>query len=101
MIIELNKRIDEDYHKGIIAIWHDESHINKYIYEKGNYRLLSPAYCYPEGWELPFEKRILVLDKKKYLELDEKKIKEQNKKENIFVRGSRKIVNVIFYNRKS
>lgn len=53
-----------DYDKGIVARVHDESHLNKYMHEhkcKG----LSPAYAYPEGWNLPFAPKIIIRDKVK------------------------------------
>lgn len=66
VIEELKKRIDEDKKQGIIAVYHDESHINKYAYENPGYKLLPPSYCYPEGWKMPFKKKIMVLEKSKY-----------------------------------
>ena len=58
----LKDNIDADYRNGIVARWHDESHINHYIIDK-DIKILSPAYLYPEGKILPFEARILILDK--------------------------------------
>lgn len=40
--------IDYDLNRGIIARWHDESHLNRYLYEHPPIRILSPSYCYPE-----------------------------------------------------
>ena len=65
MIYELKNAIDIDEKNGIIALWHDESHLNKYILTH-SYKLLSPAYAYPEGWNLPFSKKIIILDKNKF-----------------------------------
>ena len=67
MIRCLAERIDKDLEKDIIALWHDESHLNRYIndYDENKYRILSPAFCYPEGWKLPFEEKITVRDKNK------------------------------------
>ncbi len=50
---------------GILAEWHDESFYNFYIKVHGSHglKVLSPSYCYPESWNLPFEKKILALDK--------------------------------------
>jgi hypothetical protein len=67
----LSERIQADYQKGAIARWHDESQLNRYVYENMNYRLLTPAYCYPEGWTLPFEKKIMVRDKSKFFNVKE------------------------------
>lgn len=58
------KNIDEDYSKGIIAIYHDESHLNKYLLEK-NVLTMSPAYGYPENLVLPFKPKIIIRDKVK------------------------------------
>ena len=47
------------------AIWHDESHINHYFNCRCRPRVLGPEYLYPEGWNLPVEKKIVVLNKAK------------------------------------
>lgn len=54
--------INRDKDHGIIPIWQDESALNAYIIMHP-YKLLDPSYCYPESWDLPFEKKILALDK--------------------------------------
>lgn len=49
---------------GILAEWHDESFYNWYIKtHAGPLHILTPSYCYPESWNIPFEKKILALDK--------------------------------------
>jgi hypothetical protein len=65
LIETLHKNTQADLEKGIIAVWHDESHLNKYLVTK-NPKRLSPAFSYPEGWNLPFEPIILSRDKSKY-----------------------------------
>lgn len=65
LISELNQNIETDLLKNVIALWHDESHLNAYLLHKNN-RILSPAYGFGEGWPLPFEPKILVLDKTKF-----------------------------------
>lgn len=55
--------IDADEAKGVVALWHDESHLNRYVFDHPDTQLLPPSYCYPEGTEMPFEPRILALDK--------------------------------------
>lgn len=63
LIDDLEAAIDDDYKKGIIAQWHDESHLNKYILSHP-YKLLDAGYGYPQGWyRFPFEKRIMLRDK--------------------------------------
>lgn len=61
---EIKERIDADLQKDIIAIWHDESHLNGYLADKlDQVHVLPPAYCYPESWNMPWPKKILALDK--------------------------------------
>jgi len=55
--------VDEDMDKNLIAVWHDESHYNRYLIDTPPTHILSPSYCYPESWRLPFEKKLLALDK--------------------------------------
>lgn len=62
---EIARNIDIDKEKGIIAKWHDESHLNKYFALHGNYKILHPGYIVPEKRlkTLPFRPSIVVLDK--------------------------------------
>jgi hypothetical protein len=62
---ELSKKIDEDLKNDLIAVWHDESHLNKYIIDK-NIRILNPSYGYPEDGDLPFYAKIMIRDKTKH-----------------------------------
>ena len=46
----MDKMIDDDYNKGVIPVWHDESIWNRYYTSNLNrYKILSPSYCYPES----------------------------------------------------
>jgi len=61
---EITNRVNVDFSNGIIAVWHDESHLNAYLSERSeNVKTLEPSYCYPESWSLPYPKKILALDK--------------------------------------
>ncbi|GMO69590.1 MAG: hypothetical protein Ta2A_17710 [Treponemataceae bacterium] len=73
----LKKNIDIDEGNHIVALWHDESHLNRYIIGRNDFTLLSPAYLYPEGWDMPFSQKIMQLDKSKYF--DVAKIKRKKK----------------------
>ena len=57
---ELERRTEADLQQNVIALWHDESQLNRYAAERSDYRLLTPAYWYPEGWQMPFEQKITV-----------------------------------------
>jgi hypothetical protein len=66
LIDELNRRIDEDHDKGVIAEWHDESHLNKFYAERPNeVNLVSPSFAYPEVFsdQCTFEPKIVHLSK--------------------------------------
>jgi histo-blood group ABO system transferase len=58
----IRDRVDKDLKNDIIALWHDESQLNRYMIDYGP-KVLSPSYCYPESWDIPFEKKLLALDK--------------------------------------
>lgn len=45
---ELASNIDFDAKHGITAIWHDESHLNRYLYDHPPSKILDPSYCYPD-----------------------------------------------------
>ncbi len=61
---EISLRVDSDNTKGIIAIWHDESHLNAFLSERPEaVKTLTPSFCYPESWKLPYQKKIIALDK--------------------------------------
>lgn len=61
----LKKKTDIDFDNGIIALWHDESHLNHYLLDK-NPLALHPGFCYPEDLPVPFQQKILILDKNRY-----------------------------------
>ena len=65
LIEQLDKNIQIDLEKKIIANWHDESHLNKYMINRKP-KILSPAYGYPEGRKLPFTPKIIIRDKNNY-----------------------------------
>lgn len=57
------ERIHDDLSRGIIAVWHDESHWNRYCIDFPPTLILTPSYCYPEYWNLPYSKKLLALEK--------------------------------------
>lgn len=56
-------RIEDDLRRGIIAVWHDESHWNRYCIDFPPTVILSPAYCFAEGYNLPYPKKLVTLEK--------------------------------------
>jgi len=45
LIAELFVQVEEDRRNNVIAVWHDESHLNAWA-SKNNYKKLSPRYCH-------------------------------------------------------
>lgn len=93
LIRELARRIQDDYERGIVAVWHDESQLNRYIIDHTDYRLLTPSFCYPEGAEIPFEICLMVSEKSKKIGLDSGKVKRQ--KGRPFAGIKRKVIGMI------
>lgn len=59
----LRDNIQEDLDNGLIALWYDESHLNKYYADNPPDVVLDPSYCYPQDWNLPFKPKIMVPNK--------------------------------------
>ena len=53
MIVELERRVDVDLENEIVAVWHDESQMNKYFVERNEkVYTLHPGYATPQnGYE--------------------------------------------------
>lgn len=65
LIRVLDDNIRTDMNNGINAVWHDESHLNKYLIDKSP-KVMNPSYGYVEGQQLPFPMKILIRDKNNF-----------------------------------
>ena len=96
----LKDHTDEDYCKEIIALWHDESQINRFVVDCRNFKLLSPEYCYPEGEKIPFCPIIVMRDKSKMIDVDRIKKKKTHCRILVDLRGIHSIIKKIILNAK-
>jgi len=63
MAQKLANNIRTDYYNNIIAVWHDESHMNRYFIDNPPTKILDPGYCYGESLKPPFTPRLIALNK--------------------------------------
>jgi histo-blood group ABO system transferase len=59
-------RVNRDLENGIVAVWHDESHMNRYLIDNPPTLSLTPSYCFAEeflGSNYPHEPKIIALKK--------------------------------------
>lgn len=66
LICNLSLAVEIDLSKKVIAKWHDESYLNRYVLDCQNLLILPPSYLYPEDWDIPFDQKVIVLDKNKF-----------------------------------
>jgi len=72
MARQLRRNTDDDLSRGHIALWHDESHLNRYLIDHPP-KVLSPAYCRPEQiFRLPFKAKIVKVYKEEMTEFCQK-----------------------------
>lgn len=84
MTHELNYKINEDLKKNIIAKWHDESHLNRYIVGREDVKILEPEYCYPYGMNVTYEAKLSAVSKQEKFDVKTFKGNYENNKNVIF-----------------
>jgi hypothetical protein len=68
---EMENNIEIDLKNNIVAKWHDESHLNKYMLTHPYKMIMSPGYCYMEMYKKyiyveKYDIKIIIADKNKY-----------------------------------
>ena len=68
----IRRNIDADKAKNYVAKWHDESHLNRYLFDNLPAKILTPSFCYPENYDGGYEwkteeypAKLIALDKGK------------------------------------
>jgi histo-blood group ABO system transferase len=63
----LANRVTKDLVRGVIALWHDESQMNRYLIDNPPTLSLTPSYCFAEEFmgnsDYPYEPKIIDLKK--------------------------------------
>ena len=61
------ERVTDDLQRGVIALWHDESQLNRYLIDNPPTLSLTPSYCFAEEQmqnpDYPYEAKIIALKK--------------------------------------
>ena len=96
MICALKHNIDMDEKKRVVARWHDESHVNKYIIDK-KYRLLGVEYICPQNelYSNKYDAKVYMRIKTDYLPLDKMRMQKKSICSLIY----QKIINQIYKGR--
>ena len=67
LVQELDHRVKVDEENGIIAVWHDESQINRYFMDnRKRVHTLNPQYAYPEVFQAFMESEPKIVHLAKY-----------------------------------
>jgi histo-blood group ABO system transferase len=64
----ISQNVNTDLENNVIALWHDESHLNRYLIDNPPTLSLSPSYCFAEefyGTDYPYEPKIIALRRNK------------------------------------
>jgi FkbM family methyltransferase len=64
LIEQCAEAVDADLTRNVIARWHDESHLNRFLaLNQDTVKTLTPAFAYPERWDGRFDRKIVHVHK--------------------------------------
>jgi len=89
----LKNKIDEDDKNGIVAIWHDESHLNRYFLDLDpyQYKLLNISYNFAHYTKnLQYEPKLFLRDKEEYFDISKIKGDRFSRKKNYGIKNNNK-----------
>ena len=69
---KIANNVNTDLENGVVALWHDESHMNRYLLTNPPTLDLDPTYCYAEefiGTDYPFSPGKIIALKKNHAAL--------------------------------
>ena len=66
MCAKLKENVDIDHSHNLIAVWHDESHLNCYCFHNKPTKILNEAYAYRWDKHFIFDKKIIPINHFKY-----------------------------------
>lgn len=64
----ISDKVNKDLENDVVALWHDESHMNRYMIDNPPTLSLTPSYCFAEefyGSNYPYEPKIIALKRNK------------------------------------
>lgn len=70
---DLQQKIRDDDERGIMAIFHDESHTNRFVFEHPDCKIIPYSYALAEGIKAELEPIIIIRDKTKVSDYFNKK----------------------------
>lgn len=70
--------IEQDISDGVIAVYHDESFLNRYIIGRSDVQILGRQYLTYEEFVYPYDPIIMLRDKRKYIGNDNGRFYKQN-----------------------
>lgn len=66
----MKQNVETDLNNNIIAVWHDESHLNRYFADNAPTLMLTPEYCMPESKKPQYYTAPVLAMKGKLIALD-------------------------------